>query len=553
MAITDKGLKKGTVLDSGTRRYTVIRTLGAGGFGITYLVQGKVGNISTFFAVKEHFISSKCERDDTQRVCYSKPVAVEVENSLKDFITEANRLNKESVRHHNIVGINEVFKANNTAYYVMEYISGPNLRDSIEKNRGGRPYSEKEALDIIAPVLDAMALMHSANITHLDIKPDNILLADDPLTRDIRPVIIDFGVSKHYDEAGNATSTINIVACSNGYSPIEQYMGITTFTPQADVYALGATLYFLLTGENPPKADAVTPEQLNARLAPLASPKTVAAIVHAMSPSKLDRTKSIVDFRHELGLDAAPAPAQEQAQGGTETVVIEKKPEPKKSEKKSEPKKPEKKSDVPPAPVYGTPEGWDKPSSPAGQPRSNGSGGGSKMKWKYIAGAAAVLVVIIILISLLSGEDAPVTPEPDTNTAVVDTVTENTEDTASVAPVSPTEETSGTQPTPADKETEKVEPKPDARTDQQKSATTVKPEPPKPAPAAKESSNPMSALQARADAGDKDAALKVAQYYLTRNGGTASDIRMAAKYAKKAGPQGQSILKTAKDLGLPDD
>lgn len=530
MANTDKGLKKGTVLDSGTRKYTVIRTLGAGGFGITYLVQGRVQNISTFFAIKEHFISSKCERDDTQRVCYSKPVAEEVQNSLKDFITEANRLNKESVRHHNIVGINEVFKANNTAYYVMEYISGPNLRDSIDKERGGRPYSEKEALDIIAPVLDAMAMMHSARITHLDLKPDNILLSDDPLTRAVRPVIIDFGVSKHYDKEGNATSTINVVACSPGYAPIEQYMGITTFTPQADVYALGATLYFLLTGENPPKADAVSAEALAARLAPLASQQTVGAIVHAMAPSKHDRTATIADFRRELGLEAPSAPPRvEPETDGNETVVIAQKPQKKPEQNKPEVKKPEA---VTPPPV--------KPSAPKN---------GGNRKWLYIGGAVALLAVVILLISLLSGEDAPATVS-DSDSIVSEQVEEPAETitvedaTAEEAPAAATE----TAPAEEAKQPAAAAEKPAEATKPEK-----KPAAEKPAAKAPESGNSMSALQARADAGDKDAALKVAQYYLTRNGGTASDVRMAAKYAKKAGPKGQEILNTAKALGLPDE
>lgn len=315
MANTDKALQPGTILHSPHRDYTILRTLGAGGFGITYLVQGKIDNVTCYFAVKEHFMSSLCERGGTQDVCYSAPVRETVQSALKDFIAEAGRLNKQDIRHPNIVGINEVFEANNTAYYVMEFIPGKNVRQYVGEANGG-VLPESKVLEIITPVLDALALMHSASITHLDMKPDNILLATDPLTGQLRPVIIDFGLSKHYDAQGRPTSTINMAGCSEGYSPVEQYVGLNEFSPRADVYSVAATMYFMLTGHAPLIASEMTSERVYSDLCHLCSQKMATALAHAMTPDKNFRTPSIGSFAKELGITLPGSRTPRQSYGG---------------------------------------------------------------------------------------------------------------------------------------------------------------------------------------------------------------------------------------------
>lgn len=117
-------LPQGHILKSPQHTYRIESVLGSGGFGITYLANATiiVGNVplKVKFAIKEHFISSDCERDkETSMVVYSNPAKERVENSRKDFIAEAKRLHKVGVSHPNIVKVNEVFEANNTAYYVM--------------------------------------------------------------------------------------------------------------------------------------------------------------------------------------------------------------------------------------------------------------------------------------------------------------------------------------------------------------------------------------------------------------------------------------------------
>ena len=248
-------LSAGTVL-VGERRYTIERLLGSGGFGKTYLASTSftVGNISVrgYVAVKEHFVADHNERDaatlrvTTPGTARSRQI---VADSLRDFIGEARRLQQLGAGHPNIVKVNEVFEANDTAYYVMEYLEGNSLWSAVD----GKPMAEGDMLALMAPIVDAVAYLHRNRLTHLDIKPQNIMLAtaDDGVTR---PVLIDFGLSKHYDANGNATSTVNTLACSDGYSPVEQYSGITTFSPSSDVYALGATMLACLIGKTPPKS-----------------------------------------------------------------------------------------------------------------------------------------------------------------------------------------------------------------------------------------------------------------------------------------------------------
>ena len=144
-----------------------------------------------------------------------------------------------------------------------------------------------------------MAFLHSHRINHLDIKPDNIMFKTTPDGSKM-PVIIDFGLAKHYDGNGRPTSTVRVQGCSDGYAPVEQYAGLNTFVPQADVYALGATLYYMLVGKDP----AIATEQTSAGIVQ-SLPKTldrpvVNAIVGAMQQNRADRTPSVEAFLASL-------------------------------------------------------------------------------------------------------------------------------------------------------------------------------------------------------------------------------------------------------------
>lgn len=290
-------LPSGAKLQSPKRIYTIEQVLGQGGFGITYKVSAKIKvenvTVRTYFAIKEFFMSDSCERSNNNSVCYSSPVKDKVEEGKADFFAEAQRLNKISLSHANIIHVNEVFEANNTVYYVMEYLDGGSLRNYVHKHK---PLSEEKALEFMLPIMKAVDVLHQNRMTHLDIKPDNIMLKHEEETGNMIPVLIDFGLAKHYDEQGRPTSRIRNLGCSEGYAPIEQYTGIFTFTPQADVYALAATLLYLLTGRDPVIASDQSEAKILAILPDIVSIRVKNAIVAAMKMLKEERIQSVSTF-----------------------------------------------------------------------------------------------------------------------------------------------------------------------------------------------------------------------------------------------------------------
>lgn len=281
----------GTILNSGTREYEILSVLGQGGFGITYLAKANllVDNIpiEALFAIKEHYISKMNQRQGMSVVISNENNRQEIKESIESFITEAKRLNKISLRHPGIVRVNEYFMANDTAYYVMEYIKGYSVRKYVRQSKAGR-LTEDEALYLFCPIAETVGYLHKNKVTHLDIKPDNILIRQNG-----QPVIIDFGLSKHYNSKGTPTSTTKAYGWSDGYSPMEQYAGITTFTPEADIYALAATLLYMLTGKDPQKSTEITNSIIRNSLPPNISENTVLGILKAMEKLKENRTSKV--------------------------------------------------------------------------------------------------------------------------------------------------------------------------------------------------------------------------------------------------------------------
>jgi len=295
-------LPVGSILHSPERDYIVESVLGQGGFGITYKVSSKVkvGNISvkTFFAMKEFFMKSSCEREESGTIKYSTPVKDSVEDGLRCFIKEAKRLNEVCKYNRNIVDVNEVFEANGTAYFVMEYLDGGDLRQVVKNSKGG--LTEAEAVSIIKPIAEALQVMHSRKFLHLDIKPDNIVMRRGENGQKDEPVLIDFGVSVHFDKTGHITTTHNNAGYSVGYSPIEQYCGIDSFSPWCDVYALSATFLYLLTGKDPMGAYDLTKERLLGLIPTSVSEETRKAIMNGMKKDYHERTQTMEAFLAEL-------------------------------------------------------------------------------------------------------------------------------------------------------------------------------------------------------------------------------------------------------------
>lgn len=281
-------LQPGASLQGG--KYIIERVLGQGGFGITYLA------IHSFLekevAIKEFFPKDFCERNETtSQITLGNANTAELVAKLKEkFLKEAKNISK--LTHPNIVAIHDIFEENGTAYYLMDYIDGKSLNDVI-KSSGA--LSENIAIDYIKAIGSAISYMHSKSMNHLDIKPANIMLRSDGT-----PILIDFGLSKQYDVSGDQTSTTP-VGISHGFAPIEQYRpgGVSTFTPQTDVYALGATLYALLQGENPPHYSDILEEGLP-ELPSIISNETVCAIEKALETRKVKRPSSVDEFLEML-------------------------------------------------------------------------------------------------------------------------------------------------------------------------------------------------------------------------------------------------------------
>ena len=283
-------LPPNTYLQNG--KYRILRVLGQGGFGITYLAENVFLNKNV--AIKEFFPKDFCGRDNTSHLTLGTENNREIVAKLKDrFLKEARNITR--LNHPGIIRIHDIFEENNTAYYVMDYIEGESLNDKVR--RTGIIY-EPKAIEYIIKVAEALEYIHSNNMTHFDVKPANIMVR----TLDDEPVLIDFGLSKQYDAYGEATSTL-LAAVSPGYSAAELYNNgaVQSFSPKVDVYSIAATLYFLVTGKVPPSALNLIYECLQF---PLRTPNNIREIIEtAMAVNQNDRTPDIKLFREQLSLD----------------------------------------------------------------------------------------------------------------------------------------------------------------------------------------------------------------------------------------------------------
>ena len=289
--MVDNTLKIGTILKGPSYSYKIQKVLGQGSFGITYLasveIKGSLGTISsnTMVAVKEFFMKDINGRDGSVVTCGNKGGLYE--DYKKKFAREAKNLSR--LNHPNIIKVMDLFEDNNTAYYVMEYIDGGNLNEHIEKHNG---LSESETGRYLKGIASALSYMHENKMLHLDLKPSNIMLRKNGET-----VLIDFGLSKQYDENGNPESSTSIGGGTPGYAPMEQsnYHEGKDFPVTMDIYALGATLFKMLTAVRPPEASVIFNETfpydiLKARKV---KPEIIDIIAKAMSPAKKDRYQKV--------------------------------------------------------------------------------------------------------------------------------------------------------------------------------------------------------------------------------------------------------------------
>lgn len=305
--MTSTQLQPGTVIHGTHNDYRIERVLGQGSFGITYVanvrLKGRLGAIESaaMVAIKEFFLRDVSSRNGLR--VFSVSDSTLCSDYRRDFLREAQNLSRLDNDH--IVKVLETIEENDTVYYVMEYLSGGNLDQHILSH--GK-LSCREALDIALQIGEALKCMHAQHMLHLDLKPLNVMRGEDG-----HIVLIDFGLSKCFGADGQPESSTRIGQGTTGYAPIEQHSFKKTdgFMPTLDIYALGATLFKMLTGCVPPEASVVLNEGLPVdELSSAGVPSAVIALVErAMQPLRRMRHQTVNEFVDEAQRLLASAPS----------------------------------------------------------------------------------------------------------------------------------------------------------------------------------------------------------------------------------------------------
>ena len=305
--MTSTQLQPGTVIHGTHNDYRIERVLGQGSFGITYVanvrLKGRLGAIEStaMVAIKEFFLRDVSSRNGLR--VFSVSDSTLCSDYRRDFLREAQNLSRLDNDH--IVKVLETIEENDTVYYVMEYLSGGNLDQHILSH--GK-LSCREALDIAIQIGEALKCMHAQHMLHLDLKPLNVMRGEDG-----HIVLIDFGLSKCFGADGQPESSTRIGQGTTGYAPIEQhsFKKADGFMPTLDIYALGATLFKMLTGCVPPEASVVLNEGLPVdELSSAGVPPAVIALVErAMQPLRRMRHQTVGEFVDEAQRLLASAPS----------------------------------------------------------------------------------------------------------------------------------------------------------------------------------------------------------------------------------------------------
>lgn len=305
--MTSTQLQPGTVIHGTHNDYRIERVLGQGSFGITYVanvrLKGRLGAIESaaMVAIKEFFLRDVSSRNGLR--VFSVSDSTLCSDYRRDFLREAQNLSRLDNDH--IVKVLETIEENDTVYYVMEYLSGGNLDQHILSH--GK-LSCREALDIAIQIGEALKCMHAQHMLHLDLKPLNVMRGEDG-----HIVLIDFGLSKCFGADGQPESSTRIGQGTTGYAPIEQhsFKKADGFMPTLDIYALGATLFKMLTGSVPPEASVVLNEGLPVdELSSAGVPPAIVALVErAMQPLRRMRHQTVGEFVDEAQRLLASAPS----------------------------------------------------------------------------------------------------------------------------------------------------------------------------------------------------------------------------------------------------
>ncbi len=295
-------LQPGTILAG---QYTIEKVLGQGGFGITYSATDHTTGQRV--AIKEFFPDTLAYREKTTVISYPGERSENYEYGKTGFLEEAKTL-AEFIGNENIVRIYTYFEENNTAYFAMEFIEGVSFDKYLRDHGGKIPFDD--AKRILVPIMDALAVVHSKGIVHRDVTPDNIYI-----TNDNKIKLLDFGAARY--SLGDKSRSLDVIL-KHGFAPKEQYTRRGKQGPFTDVYSLGATFYFALTGRRPPDAvdrleedDLIPPSSLGAQLTEYEE----RAILQAMQVQPSERFQNMIAFKNVmLGENAAEPVSQPEPQ-----------------------------------------------------------------------------------------------------------------------------------------------------------------------------------------------------------------------------------------------
>jgi serine/threonine protein kinase len=268
-------------------KYIIQKVLGQGGFGISYLAFDET--LDTAVCIKELYISGNSTRGANMTVLTQNMKEFSFADFKERFMKEAMQLAR--FQHRNIVQVMEYFEENNTAYMVMEYLNGQTLKEKVQANG---PLSAELSQKIIASILDGVEQLHQAGMLHRDIKPDNLII-----TNEGRIVLIDFGSARAYSDEKTITQTAMV---SPGYAPLEQYNPSARKGTFTDIYSIGATFYYMLTGQKPLNVTERYTERMKAphEVNKNVSVQVSSAVMLAMEMKGEDRFQNVDDFRMAL-------------------------------------------------------------------------------------------------------------------------------------------------------------------------------------------------------------------------------------------------------------
>ena len=307
-------LSPGTRLDE----FEILRVLGTGGFGIVYLARDHV--LLRDVAIKEYMPAALAGRGEGVAVSLRAPgFADSFAKGLESFLSEARLL--ASFDHRSLVKVHRFWRSNATAYMAMQYYSGQTLKDA--RLHMDSPPDEAWLDAFIEALLGVLELLHGQGVYHRDISPDNILLLDDG-----RPVLLDFGSARRVMADSPQSFTAHL---KPQFAPLEQYTeesGGMRQGPWTDLYALGATLYFVLAGRAPTPSVVRAVRDVLPTLAsqagttiPSVRASLLATIDWTLALAPEQRPQSVLSMRRALSGAVAPPPPSPRQLGAPVAAV----------------------------------------------------------------------------------------------------------------------------------------------------------------------------------------------------------------------------------------